>query len=130
MALEMDAKRDLDKRMEQVGWALFLIMIGGLGLVPDNIVPEPAWLIGAGLIMLGLNFARFLNGIRVSGFTVVVGLIAIGSGVTDIIGADLPILPIILILIGASLLYRSLFERDRTVSGNAPMVPTGENRKS
>jgi hypothetical protein len=46
----------LDRRLEGIGWALFLIMIGGLGLVPS--VPQGTWLVGTGLIMLGLNVAR------------------------------------------------------------------------
>jgi hypothetical protein len=127
---EVNARRDLDRRMERVAWALFLIMIGGLGLVPDSSVPNGLWLVGAGLIMLGLNSARYLNGIRVSGFTVVVGLIAVGSGFTDMTGRDLPLLPIILILIGGSLLYRSFFERNAGRSNDAPAVPSGEDRQS
>ena len=31
-------------------------MLGGLWLVPDQWIPEGSWLIGAGLIMLGLKF--------------------------------------------------------------------------
>jgi hypothetical protein len=59
-------KRSLNKQLEAVGWGLFLIMIGGLWLVPDEMVREGTWLIGAGLIMLGLNAARYYTGVKMS----------------------------------------------------------------
>src|SRR3972149_2042115 len=77
-------KAALNKRLESIGWGLFLIMIGGIWLVPDEQVPEGTWLIGAGLIMLGLNLARYLNGIRMSGFTIVLGILALASGLSDL----------------------------------------------
>ena len=30
----------LNKRLERIGWALFLIMIAGIALVPDERIPE------------------------------------------------------------------------------------------
>ena len=53
-------KLALNARLEAIGWALFLIWIGGLWLMPDERLPEETWLIGAGLIMLGLNGVRYL----------------------------------------------------------------------
>ena len=47
-------KQSLDKRLESMAWALFLIMAGGLGLVPNEQVPQGAWLIGVGLIMISV----------------------------------------------------------------------------
>ena len=52
----------LGQRLERIGWALFLIMIGGLALLPDGWVPEGTWLVGTGLIMIGLNVVRHLQG--------------------------------------------------------------------
>ena len=42
------------KRLETLGWALFLIMTGGLFLIPSHLVPPGTLLIGVGLIMLDL----------------------------------------------------------------------------
>lgn len=109
MVAEDFSKQDLDRRLERAGWALFLIMIGGLMLLPS--VPGGTWLVGAGLIMLGLNLARYVNGIPISTFTAVVGSLAVLVGLADFAGIDLPLLPIILILIGANLIFRSLTER-------------------
>jgi hypothetical protein len=107
-------KQALNKRLETIGWALFLIMIGGIGLIPDEQVPEGVWLIGVGLIMLGLNLARYLNQIRMSGFTLVLGILALLSGLGDLFGLEMPVFAILLILIGAGMLLRPILEREQT----------------
>jgi hypothetical protein len=67
-------------RFEEIGWALFLPMIGALWLFPDERIPPQAWLVGAGLIMLGINFTRYFSGIKMSGFTVFLGIVALVAG--------------------------------------------------
>ena len=101
-------KRRLNKRLESVGWALFLITIGGIWLFPDEQVPEGTWLIGAGAIMLGLNGARYLCGIKMSGTSIVLGLLAVALGVIDVLGVKVPFLPIVLIIIGAIIILKPL----------------------
>lgn len=96
-------KRALDRQLERLGWALFLIMLGGLWLIPN--VPGGVWLVGVGLIMLGLNVARYFNGIRMHTFTSVLGAAALLLGVADLLGWGLPVLPILLIVIGASIVF-------------------------
>jgi len=54
--------------------------LSGLWLLPDETIPEGTWLIGVGVIMLGLNAARYMYGIKMSGFTVVLGIIALSIG--------------------------------------------------
>ena len=97
-------QRALNKRLEALGWGLFLVMIGGLWLVPGELVREGTWLIGVGVIMLGLNAARFLNKIKMSWFTIVLGVLALAAGLGDYVGVDLPLIPILLVLVGASII--------------------------
>jgi len=104
-------KKELNKRLESVSWGLFLVMLGGIWLVPGNVIPEGTWLIGAGLIMLGLNAARYYNHIPMSNGTIFLGVIALLVGFGDFLKLDLPVFPILLILIGLSFLVRVLFER-------------------
>jgi hypothetical protein len=99
-------KSSLNKRLDEIGWALFLIMIGGLWLLPAGKVPEGTWLVGAGLIMLGVNGVRYSNGIKVSSFTVILGVLALAGGLADFLGVKLPLFPILLILIGASIILK------------------------
>ncbi len=106
-------KQILNKRLESIGWALFLIMLGGLGLVPKEQVPEGIWSIGVGLIMLGLNAARYLNQIKMSTFTIVLGFLALLTGVGELMGMDLPVLAILLIIIGAGMILKPMFEKEQ-----------------
>jgi hypothetical protein len=101
-----NGKKTLEHRLDTIGWALFLIMIGCLWLIPGEQVPEGTWLIGAGIIMIGINLARNFNGIRMNGFTVVVGLIAIGLGVAGVFNIDLPFFAILLIIIGVNIIIK------------------------
>ena len=100
----------IGKRIDAIGWALFFIMIGGIGLAPKESIPEGAWLIGVGLIMLGGNAARYLNGLKVVGFTIVLGLIALGIGLSIMLGLDLPVFPILLVIVGLSIILRPLLK--------------------
>lgn len=102
-------KKDLNKRLETVGWGLFLIMLGGFALVKG--VPEGTWLIGAGLIMLGLNAVRLLLGIRASWFTLILGTIALLAGLSSVLGVDIPVGPLLIILIGLAIIVRAFQPR-------------------
>ena len=112
--IKEEEKRALNKRLENIGWALFLIMLGGTALIPDEMIPEGSWLIGVGIIMLGLNAARYRYGIKMSGFTLVLGTIAVFSGIGDLLGVNVPVVPILLILIGAQIIIRPMIEKDRS----------------
>ena len=106
-----DPKIHLNKRLEAIAWGLFLVMIGCLWLIPDEQVPEGTWLIGVGVIMLGLNLARNLYGIKMSGFTLFLGTLALIIGISDLFGLDLPIFPILIILWGLSVVIVMYFGR-------------------
>ncbi len=103
-------KEQLNKRLENIGWWLFLIMIGGIWLVPDRLVPEGTWLIGAGLILIGLNIVRYLNQIEISSFSLILGGAALLIGISDFFQVNLPFFPILLIIIGAKLIIQPLLE--------------------
>ena len=101
----------LNRRFEETGWAIFLIMIGGLWLLPEGRLSSHVWLIGAGLIMLGINFARYFSGMKMSGFTVFLGVVALVAGAGGLFNIALPILPALFIILGVSLLMRALFKK-------------------
>jgi len=104
-------KDELNKRIENVGWGFFLIMIGGLWLIPDRFIPEGTWLIGVAFIFFGINIVRHLNHIPMSNFSLILGVIALVIGISDFFEVDLPFFPILLIIIGLKLLIQPLFER-------------------
>ena len=89
-------------------------MIGGIWLVPDRFVPEGTWLIGAAFISFGLNIARYMNQIPISGFSLLLGTAALFIGISDFFRVNLPLLPILLIIIGAKLLIQPILEKNRS----------------
>jgi len=103
-----DQKKVLDKRLESIGWALFLIMIGCLWLMPKEKIPEGTWVIGTGVIILGLTLVRYIKGIKIIGFWVILGILALAFGISDFFNVDLPLFPILLIIIGANIILKPL----------------------
>lgn len=99
----------LNKQLEDIGWGLLLIVVGGLLLVPGEQVPQGAWLILAGVIMLALNGVRYLNGIRASIFTTALGALALIAGLGSLFGVELPLFAVFLLLVGGGLVFRPLF---------------------
>lgn len=96
----------LDRRLHDVGWGLLLMLTGAVSLVPADRIPEGAWLVGVAVILLGVNIARYAHHIAVSGFTVMLGVLALAAGASRAVGVDLPLLAICLVVIGASLALR------------------------
>ena len=96
----------LNKRLEDAGWGLFFIMIGILWLVPDAVVPQATWIIGAGLIMLGVNLFRSLYGIPMNGFSTTLGVLALGAGAASLAGIHLPVVPLLIIALGIAIIVR------------------------
>jgi hypothetical protein len=106
-------KIDLDKRLAILFWPLLLILLGTIWLFPVDRVPVGTLLTGIGLILLGLNAARLLNGIAVRVLPTVLGVVALAAGLAEFAGAALPIVPLSLIAIGASIVLE-LFHARKT----------------
>lgn len=112
-----EPKEALSQRLEAIGWGLFLIIIGMIWIAPAGLVPDGTWLIAAGAIMLGVNVARYLNSIKMSGTSLILGALAIVFGVGGFAGIKLPLVPILLIVFGLGTILRPwidpLLERKR-----------------
>jgi hypothetical protein len=99
------------RRLDDIGWAVFLIMTGVIWLIPETSLPRGTWLIGTGLLLLGLNAVRALTRVSVSGFTILLGALALVAGLTALWGIQLPLAAICLILVGVVLLTRQMVRR-------------------
>ena len=111
-------KAAMHKRFESVGWGLFLIMLGGFMFIPDTTVSKGFWSIGIGLIFLGLNAARYMNGIRMSGFTTFLGILSLLGGIVQLLGWKSMDGAFFLIILGAYLILKPWFDR-RQLFGKA-----------
>jgi len=103
----------LNKRFESVAWGLLLIMLGGFALVPDNTIPKGVWSIGIGVIMLGLNIARYLYKIKMSGFTTILGILSLIGGIAELVGLTSLDGALLLIILGAYLILKPWFDKQK-----------------
>ncbi|MBE0697073.1 MAG: hypothetical protein IH586_09130 [Anaerolineaceae bacterium] len=104
-------KAALNKRLETMAWGFFLVMLGGFLFVPEEIIRGGWWSIGVGLIFLGLNAARYFNGLRMSGFTTFLGIVSIIGGVLELIGLEGVNGAVLLIVLGGYLILKPWFEK-------------------
>jgi hypothetical protein len=110
----IDAERAaLNKRLENYAWGLFLIMLGGFMFVPEEIIKGGWWSNGVGLIMLGLNAARYFSNLRMSGFTTFLGFLSVIGGILDLVGLEGINAAIFLIVLGSYLLLKPWFDKNQ-----------------
>jgi len=111
-------KAALNKNIERVAWGAFLIMLGGFMFVPEEIIKGGWWSIGVGLIFLGLNAARYFNGLRMSGFTTFLGILSVIGGTLDLVGMASVNGAVLLIVLGGYIILKPFFEK-RQLFGKA-----------
>jgi hypothetical protein len=108
----MENVRTLNRNLEAMAWGALFIWWGITELFP--FLPHGVGAIGIGLILLGLNAARSLNGVRTSGFSITLGILALVWGGLELAGSllalpfDIPVFAILLIVLGAIMLAREL----------------------
>jgi len=102
----------LNSSLETVAWGALFIWWGVTELV--NVLPDGTGAIGIGLILLGLNAVRSLNGIPTRGSTTILGILALVWGGVDLAGSilrppvELPTFAILLIALGVIWVAREL----------------------
>jgi CHASE2 domain-containing sensor protein len=101
--IEDPKKKAVLDKINGIGLALFVLMIGGLLLMPKGTLPETTWLIGAGVILIGGNVVRRINDIRFCHCTLVLGILLLIGGILGLFGVEFPVFPILLIFIGVSI---------------------------
>ena len=105
-------------RLDNIGWGLFLIVLGVIWLFPDKLVPEGTFLFFVGIILLGMNLIKYMKGLRTNGFTIFLGIIAIIAGLCAFLGRPVSIFPLILILWGLSILIQIIFKKKQISEKN------------
>ena len=96
----------INTQLEELGLAVFLTLLGVLWMLPEGYLTSTNWLVGAGIILLSINLVRYYIGIKMSGFTVFLGFVALSAVAVSACGVRLPMTPAFLIVLGLSLLIR------------------------
>ena len=105
----MNSNMQLDKRFRSIAWGALFILVGVLSLVPGD--QTALAILGGGLILLGLNLARSLNGTPMNGFTVALGAGAFIAGALVLFRSQLgfnfhiELFPILLVAVGVYCLW-------------------------
>jgi hypothetical protein len=108
----MNNMQIMNRNFEAIAWGALFIWWGITELVPS--LPEGAGAIGIGLILVGVNAARTLNGVPISRFSLTLGILALVWGGLELAGAllslpfELPIFAILLIVLGVIVLAPEL----------------------
>jgi len=93
--------RGMARKLDAVGWGLFLIWIGIVLLLNAS---SSVALLGIGVIILGVQVARVFLKLNLEGFWFVVGLLFLMGGIWQMVGARFPLVPILLIVAGVALI--------------------------
>jgi hypothetical protein len=101
-----NAHGDTPKRIDAIGWGLLFLMTGMLALVPG--LPDGTWLVGLGVLLLGLNATRLRLGLPLDQFGVVLGSGAVLAGLGVMAGLDVPVFALLLIVCGLAVIAGQL----------------------
>ena len=94
-----------NQRLDRIGWSLAAILTGSVLLWQ---APMGVWLIGAAVILLGMNLTRLIQHIPMSNFTLVLGIIALSMGGGFARGVNLLLIPRLLVAGGLVYLFKTL----------------------
>ena len=96
------------RNIDALAWGALFIW-WGLTLLIE--FPAGLGLIGVGVILLAANAARYFQGLRLSGFSTTIGVLALVWGGLELAGTVLPfvlpVFPILLIVLGLMVLFGS-----------------------
>lgn len=116
------SKKQLQKRdYEAIAWGAFFIWWGITELVPS--LPTGTGALGIGLILLGLNAARYLSGLPTSRFSITMGILAMMWGVLELADVflnlpfEIPVFAILLVVFGTIVLARAISRNRRESMG-------------
>ncbi len=115
----MDNERKVNLNFEALAWGALLIWWGLRWWLLVSL-PNGIGLLGTGVILLGLNAMRSLNGIPTKGFTTILGILALVFGGLIMaskvlqLSFELPLFEIVLIGLGVFLLASELVRVRKT----------------
>jgi hypothetical protein len=111
----MNNTQTVNRNYDAIAWGAIFIWWGITELIPS--LPDGIGAIGIGLILIGVNSARSVNGLPTSRFSTTLGILALVWGGLELVGAflnlpfELPVFAILLIVLGMIILAPELVER-------------------
>ncbi len=105
-----------NKVLDGLAWGSFLILLGIVWFVSTSYsIDAGAYVaVGVGIILIGINLVRMVVNVKVSKFSLFIGLIAFAIGGAAVIGYSLPLVPMAIVLIGLFILAEGLQKAARS----------------
>lgn len=100
----------VERRLDGAGWGLLFMWVG------ISLATRIGWgvaLVGVGLIMLGVQGARKVNGLALDRFAFTVGGVLVAGGLWETVYGSVAVVPLLCIAVGAVLLVSALTGRPR-----------------
>ncbi len=117
----MNTTQTIQRNYDGFAWGAFFVWWGITELFPG--LPEGTGAVGIGLILVGLNLARYRSQMPTSGFTTTLGVLALVLGGIELaqpllgLTFDLPVFAILLIVLGLVTLFRGIGRTGQTTYG-------------
>lgn len=111
----MDKPQTMNQNFKAIAWGALFIWWGITEMITS--LPDGTGAIGMGLILVGVNIARSLNGLPANRFSTTLGILALVWGGLELVGTflnlpfELPVFAILLILLGVIILTPELTGR-------------------
>lgn len=99
--------KKVSENIHNIGWGIFLIFAGIIWLLPAGTLPDGAFYIGIGVLILGLNLIKYLKGFHVSWIMPVLGILILVKGIGEMTELSISILGVLILLMGLGILINS-----------------------
>ena len=101
-----------NKHYTAIAWGLLFLLLGTLMIIPGD--QNAIFVLGIGIVLLGLNLVRSIKKIPVSPFSTTLGILALGFGsyamvrpLLQLPHIQVDLIPVVLIVIGLYVLIPS-----------------------
>jgi hypothetical protein len=98
----MIEKSTKNKGFDAMAWGIFIVLLGAGWITSIYYQMDTGIFIalGAGFILIALNFARWTTGISISKFSLFIGLLALSLSGAGLVGFAMPFIPTVIVLVG------------------------------
>lgn len=107
---KMEEKSTKNKIFDAIAWGVFIVLLG-VGWITSTYYQMDTGIyiaLGAGLILIALNFARWTTGISISKFSLLIGMLALALSGSGILGFAMPFIPTLIVLVGLFIVAQAM----------------------
>ena len=99
-----------NKVFDGIAWGVFIVLLGSGWIISTYYQMNTGIYIalGAGFILIALNFARWTTGISISKVSLFIGLLALSLSGAGIVGFAMPFIPTVIVLVGLFIVTEAL----------------------